>query len=840
MKKAIIKGIVFGLTFFAAVVIISRVINKGNNDMTVEMAPAAFPVIFMGNDGIVYNELHGYAEPMDTAYMRDTVTALNEGRTTEFTIQAYGQNIYDISFEVRSIDGERLIENTRVSEYEERAGVITGKITVKDLIAENTEYMLVLLLESKEGETIRYYTRILWDKGYHLAEKLQFAMSFHEKTFDKEEAKDLAKYMETNAEGDNSTLHKVDIHCSLNQVSWGNLAVTRVTDPIFNVTELAPQTASVTAHYIVSARNNNSTDYFYVEEYYRLRYTVDRTYLLDYSRTVNSLLDEKGDIYVNDKIILGIEDENLPIVESEDGNIFAFEIQNRIYSYNVTTNKMAVVFGFYDKDNADIRTMYNQHGMKILSIDEGGNMQFVVYGYMNRGRHEGEVGIQLYYYDSARNTIEETLYIPYDKTYQILKAELEPLLYLSRENFLYFKLENAVYEVNLTEQTYSRIIEVQDDDSMQVSENNKMVVWQAGGNLYGTEELILMNLGNREKISIRAGAGEYIMPLGFMGEDLVYGLAHREDILTDSAGRTTFPMYAVHIQDAQGKLLKTYMQEGIYISGCSMQLNQINLDRLVKLPDGTYSETTQDYIMDSNEIAVGKNTIKTVITENYGKYVQIAVNKTIDAKTIQILTPKEVLYEGGRMLTLEGESQMERYYVYGPLGVEGIFGDPAKAIMLADAKSGVVMNDEGDYVWMRGNRVSRNQIMAIEAASVSEDRDSLAVCLDVMLKYEGVVRNSAYMLSKGETVHSILESSLENVRILDLKGCSLDMILYYVNQDIPVLAYLEDGSAVLIIGFNEYNIVLLNPQKGVIEKAGMNDSTKWLEENGNCFITYIR
>ena len=89
-------------------------------------------------------------------------------------------------------------------------------------------------------------------------------------------------------------------------------------------------------------------------------------------------------------------------------------------------------------------------------------------------------------------------------------------------------------------------------------------------------------------------------------------------------------------------------------------------------------------------------------------------------------------------------------------------------------------------------------------------------------------------------MHSILESSLENTRILDLKGCSLDMILYYVNQDIPVLAYLEDGSAVLIIGFNEYNIVLLNPQKGVIEKAGMNDSAKWLEENGNCFITYIR
>ena len=86
---------------------------------------------------------------------------------------------------------------------------------------------------------------------------------------------------------------------------------------------------------------------------------------------------------------------------------------------------------------------------------------------------------------------------------------------------------------------------------------------------------------------------------------------------------------------------------------------------------------------------------------------------------------------------------------------------------------------------------------------MSEERNSLAVCLDTLLAYEGIVRNSEYMLERGDSVMSILEDSLEDARVLDLKGCSLDAILYYVNKDIPVLAMMEDGSALLIVGFNE-------------------------------------
>lgn len=170
--------------------------------------------------------------------------------------------------------------------------------------------------------------------------------------------------------------------------------------------------------------------------------------------------------------------------------------------------------------------------------------------------------------------------------------------------------------------------------------------------------------------------------------------------------------------------------------------------------------------------------------------------------------------------------------------------DVGNAVNLAYEVSGVVINDAGNYVWMRGNRSLKNQIMAIQGEPVTEEKDSLAVCLDTVFAFEGMIRNSEYMLNRGDTVLEILEENLENAQVLDLKGCSLDAALYYVNQDIPVLVLLEDGSAVLLIGFNEMNTVLMNPQAapetGYVYKMGMNDTREWFEKNGNNFITYIR
>ena len=94
--------------------------------------------------------------------------------------------------------------------------------------------------------------------------------------------------------------------------------------------------------------------------------------------------------------------------------------------------------------------------------------------------------------------------------------------------------------------------------------------------------------------------------------------------------------------------------------------------------------------------------------------------------------------------------------------------------------------------------------------------------------------------AQGKTAIQILEENMTGVQVLDLSGCSLDAVLYYVNQDIPVLAILEDGEAVLVTGFNEFNVVIMEPATGKLYKKGMNDATAWFAENGNHFITYMR
>ena len=244
--------------------------------------------------------------------------------------------------------------------------------------------------------------------------------------------------------------------------------------------------------------------------------------------------------------------------------------------------------------------------------------------------------------------------------------------------------------------------------------------------------------------------------------------------------------------------------------------------------------------MNNSESVTGRNVIASAVIDIYERYVQIQTKSVIDEKTIMILNPKEIVYEGGRQLDLPKLAQEDRYYVYGPYGVDGIYISPAEAVNLAYSIAGVVVDEGGRSIWLRGNRSARNQISNIRSVSLEEGESSLAVCLDAVFSYEGMVRNSQYLLNRGQSVLEILEDNLEDVQVLDLTGCSLDALLYYVNRNIPVLALQQDGGAVLLVGFDEYNTIILDPAEGRIYRKGMNDSTEWFAENGNNFITYVR
>ena len=62
--------------------------------------------------------------------------------------------------------------------------------------------------------------------------------------------------------------------------------------------------------------------------------------------------------------------------------------------------------------------------------------------------------------------------------------------------------------------------------------------------------------------------------------------------------------------------------------------------------------------------------------------------------------------------------------------------------------------------------------------------------------------------------------------ILDARGCSMQQLLYFIDQNMPVLGFTENGSYLLLCGFDQYNVTVYDPASGETNKAGLNHSTE--------------
>jgi len=840
MKKKIARAFTFVLVFVVAVIVINKMMNKGHDNLTIEIAKASLPVVTMEQAGEVYNTLYGNTQTMDVSYVRDSVTVLDEDRQVCFRVNLYNSTMNAIRYEVRTKNGDRLIENGAVTSLETQKDYLAAKVTLKDLYERNEEYQFAVILTLTDGREAIYYTTLLWSSDLHEKEKFDYIKDFHERLYNKEAAKELTKYLETNASlADNTSLYKVNIHNSFKQITWGDLKVEEAEAPKITVKDISNQLMSAILDFRVTytSEDGNTTDYL-VREYYRVRYTTDRMYLLSYERTMEQLPDAK-EMYSTNNILLGIGDEEVDMLESTDGNTLVFQRTGRLFSYNTVTNNLVILFSFYEDGDYDERTLNRDYGIKILDVDEAGNVDYVVYGYMSRGNHEGRTGIWLRRYDSTTNTSKEMLFVPSDKPYSVLKDEAKRLMYLTRDSKFFFLQDRQVICADLENMTLETKSVIGSEDALLISDNQSILVWQSGSTTTN-RELYLEKLGEEQMYTVSVGQDEVIKPLGFIGDDLIYGVAKKEDITKELTGDYLIPLYKLIIADYQGALQKTYQVEGMYVTDCDVEANQITLHRVELDKNGAYKTALDDHITNNVKKEEGKNKVSVVAIDLFQKYVQIQLRSAIDKKTLQILQPKDVVFEGEKELQVP-QIHLDKsvYYVYGPYGVEGIFYSSSKAVQLAYEKAGSVMDSNGEVVWRRRIRSTRNQIMAIKEPQKCTAEETLAACLDTILNAEGIQRSTASLLERGQTVSQILTEGLEQYTVLDLKGCTLDTVLYYVNQEAPVLA-ICGNEVVLITGFNEFNVVIFEPLTGSLYKKGLNDAASWFSKYGNQFYSYSK
>ena len=848
MRNSIFRLIYAVALFIAIVCGMELLSNQSSSDVTADMKAATLPVITMQAAGRDVNELHGYVSERDISHFHTVVTPIAEDRKVCFTLDTYGEEMAGLSFEVRTVDGARLIQDGTVEDI--TAGdnnLINAELAVKDLIEQNTEYMLVLLFDRTDGSVVRYYSRIIECDVTAASEELAFAQKFHDSAVRNKDDGTVSSYFSqgtddtANADA-NSTYASVSIHSNYNQVMYGDIAPTEIVAPVITINDLQDSTCMLRMDYILTSDAESGSVKYDCTEYYRLDSGSGGVTLADYYRSMEQVFDpEVDDNYASDVITLGITDSNMRFEESDGGSAYAFVNAGRLYECTPASSEVSQVFAFADADSLDERENYRESGIRILDVDETGSVDFLVYGYMNRGEHEGELGAAIYIYNGEFHTVEELAFLPYDGSYELLKTQVEKLSYFNNKNSTLFILINeTLYEVNTTDRTVITAADNLTPGSLEVSKSGQMVAWESQGSGTGQNSITLMNFSTLKDNKIDGDSGEQLQTLGFIGEDLIYGTARENDVITNAAGQEDLYMHSVDIVDSDISVLEHYEMNGYYVTGADVKGTQITLHRAKKnADDGLFVTVDDDQILTADSSEQGTNYVSQVVTDKYETTITVNM-RGFDGKTVKFVKPKTVIYEGSRSLSLpvKTSEDSQRCYVYDMYGAEGIYNTPAEAVKQADENSGEAIDETGRYIWKHDSNAESNQIMAITGVTAVEGEDSLTACLDAIFEFEGVAVSAENELQSNNNILSIIEDSIPGSVAYNLAGCPLDSVLYYVSCEKPVLALFDGGSsAMLIVGYNSSIVVVADPADGTLIRMDRDEAEEKFTKGGG-YVCY--
>ena len=131
-------------------------------------------------------------------------------------------------------------------------------------------------------------------------------------------------------------------------------------------------------------------------------------------------------------------------------------------------------------------------------------------------------------------------------------------------------------------------------DRYVVSKSQASIAWMDQEDENAGTQITVMSLEQGESYTIQAQSGQKIKALGFMNEDLVYGIANDSDIVTDNAGNTTFAMNTVRIEQFGGEVVKEHHEDNVWVSDVKLEEGLLELER-VQWENGAYVAISSDH-----------------------------------------------------------------------------------------------------------------------------------------------------------------------------------------------------------------------------------------------------
>ncbi len=807
------------VVFIAAIAVYfiwnQKATEKNDSMVYTSMDEAALPVVYTSMSGRETNILHGYTQDMKQAAARDSLTVLPEDRGLNIRIADYDGAVRGIEYQVRSLDLERLVERTSVTDWATGDNGLTATLPIQNLLARDKEYLLIISLDTSQHGTVQYYTRILWTDNDYAAEMVDFAVDFTTKTFDYNQARELTTYLETNDTEDNTSLGHVTIHSSFSQLTWAGLDLELVGDIRVTLKDMDGIMCNVLLEYeTVRDAGNGVKELYESEDSFTMKWDTQRIYLMNFERHTNQVFTGNHESFTGKRIMAGIGNvEAINTMESSSGNQIAYVINRELWSYDQEEEHAVMIFSFRSGKDNGIRSSYNQHNVKILSVSDTGDVDFLVYGYMNRGIHEGSMGIALYRYNSEENAIEERFFAPVTMSYELLKEDMDRLAHLGTNGMLYMMADHAVYGIDLNSNEYMVLADSLSEKSFAASDSGRRFAWQEGNDIYGSKVIHLMDMDTGAKREITGEEGNLYRPLGFVGNDLIYGISQEGDRWIQNGRVKDLPMYRIEIMDSAGKIVKEYELEDSYIAEVSVDESRIHLTQIIKTGEHSYASSKRQTIVCNEELTdEDLEGIGWYASEDRRKlyFIQLSQEAVRDVK---VTVPKKAAYEATENIELKSTigSQELMFYAYGNSHYLGSSANFADALNMAYDSMGVVTNQNHEIVW---NRVNRRPVKNI---------DKPATTGAPLLRHLDEFEESKWYN--------------DGILMLDVRGCTLGQVLYFIGQGCPVAAYNDDGGLLLLTGYDQYNVTIYNPETGDSEKMGLNDASAYFSSMGNDFIS---
>ncbi len=838
MLKYVYKILFLFFLFIGGVIFFGRTIPEISiiSTTATSLQGSVFPTIALQTGKYTINTLHGYSSQISSADFRESITPLDLSKKLTVKISENKSRIKRLDYELFDISNNKILEEDNLTAFDTKEGCRTADIRIGAGLDTSTEYGFSIKLTTNYSKKIYFYTRIkYYSSDFYLKEKLDFVKSFHAATFGEKKNFNISPYLELNT-NDDSTFANVDIHSGISLIKWKKLKPKKLTKVIPVINEINIETAAISQNYIVEAETDSGRETYYVKEFYRIRYSGNRIYLLAFNRTMEAFFDPDLFSLKKNEFKIGISNaEDLDITSSDSNNKLAFVRNGSLWYYDLKKNLLTSVFSFDVNSKDYTGDYYDQHDIKILRMDDDGNISFILYGYMNGGDYEGRVGILLYDYSAKDNQITERVYIPLETTYQKLKEDFGNFSYVNNKNIFYFCLDDIVYAYNMASKKYEILTKNASKDNFSMLKAARCFIWSNLNKKGRADSINILDLDTSKMLKVSAPSGQSMVVLGTIDANIVYGYVRNKDIFESTTGEVVMPAYRLDISNCKGRVLRKYRVKNRYVTNAAVEDNVIHLKR-IKRQNGKFVNASGDTIMNQKDTGTQLIDISTRITQKTltEKYLSLPAGFVVE-NIPHVTSTKCVMITENTTLHFTEKSISDdiKYYIYARGCITQAASDAAQAILLADEQMGVVMDSRSHIVWERGGKFLSKKLSGVSYPSGSDS--SIQQATQMLLQAAQVTAEAKDL--KGKSILSMLKPYLDQP--VNLTGCTVDEILYFVSGEKPVIGMIDNDHAVLITEYTSSTVTWMDPVTHHAKTVSLAAAERIFKNAGYRFVSYV-